>query len=204
MRQYFWNCLLPLVLCFSLTIGGWLPVASAQDVTPRIDIVVMEGEGATIPAHQHPSKDPVVRVEDDDHQPLSNAVVVFTLPLSGASGEFANGSRTLTVMTDKAGVAAARGIRANDVAGNLQIYVTASYRGLRARNLINLVVEAPPGAKPSSPKLQTAKASGKWKWIVIGVIAAGAAGGGAYYYTTRNSNSAISVSAGTVVFGSPR
>jgi hypothetical protein len=204
MRQYFWNCLLPLVLCFSLTIGGWLPAAFAQDVTPRIDIVVVEGEGATMSVRQHPSKDPVVRVEDDDHQPLPNVVVVFTLPLSGASGEFANGSKTLTVVTDKAGLAAARGIRANEVPGNLQIYVTASYRGERARNLINLVVEAPAGAKPSSPKLQTARSSGKWKWIVLGVIAAGAAGGGAYYYATRSSNSPISVSAGTVVFGSPR
>jgi hypothetical protein len=130
---------------------------------------------------------------------------VFTLPLSGASGDFANGSKTLTVVTDSGGLAAARGIRANDVAGTLQIYVTASFHGLRARNFINLVVEAPPGAKTSSPGLHTAKSGGKWKWIVLGVLAAGAAGGGAYYLATRNSsNSPVNVSAGAVVFGSPR
>src|SRR5580693_4196404 len=151
MRKYFWDCLLPLGLCLSLTVGELLPAALAQDVTPRIDIVVVEGEGATINVRQRATKDPVVRVEDDDHRPVPNVVVVFTLPLSGASGDFANGSKTLTVVTDSGGLAAARGIRANDVAGTLQIYVTASFHGLRARNFINLVVEAPPGAKTSSP-----------------------------------------------------
>jgi hypothetical protein len=204
MRKYFWDCLLPLGLCVSLTFGELLPAALAQNATPRIDIIVVEGEGATINAHQRASKDPVVRVEDDDHQPMPNVVVVFTLPLSGASGEFANGSKTLTVVTDKAGVAAARGIKANDVAGNLQIYVTASSHGLRARGLINMVVEAPLGSKPASASSQTSKSSGKLKWILLGILAAGGAGAGAYYLSSRSSNSSVSVSAGTVVFGSPR
>src|SRR5208282_4065425 len=113
MKRHSWNGWLSLGLCFSLTIGGLLPAAFAQDVTPRIDVVVVEGEGATISVHQRPSKDPVVRIEDDDHRPVPNVVVVFTLPLSGASGEFANGSKTLTVVSDTGGLAAARGIRAN-------------------------------------------------------------------------------------------
>jgi hypothetical protein len=185
-------------------LGELLPAAFAQNVPSRIDVVVVEGEGATINVRQRATKDPVVRVEDDDHQPLPNVVVVFTLPLSGASGEFANGSKTLTVVTDKGGLAAARGIKANDVPGKLQIYVTASSHGLRARSLINLVVEAPPGAKPSSPTAQTSKSSGKLKWILLGILAAGGAGAGAYYLSSRSSNSSVNVSAGTVVFGSPR
>ena len=204
MRKYFWGYLLPLVLCFSLTLGELLPAAFAQDLSPRIDIIVVEGEGATINVRQRATKDPVVRVEDDDHQPLPNIVVVFTLPLSGASGKFANGSTTLTVVTDKGGLAAARGIRANDVPGKLQIYVSASSHGLRATNLINMVVEAPPGAKPTSASSQTSKSSGKLKWILLGILSAGGAGAGAYYLSSRSSNSSVSVSAGSVVFGSPR
>jgi hypothetical protein len=204
MKKYFWNGLLPVGLCLSLTVSGLLPAAFAQDATPRIGIVVVEGEGATIAVRQRPSKDPAVRVEDDDHQPLPNVVVVFTLPLSGPSGEFANGSKTLTVLTDKSGLAAARGIRANEIPGKLQIYVTASSHGLRARNLINLVVEAPPGAKVPTASARTSKSGGKWKWIVLGVVAAGGAGAAAYYLSSHSSNSPISVSAGSVVFGSPR
>lgn len=206
MRQYFWKGLLPLGLCFSLTFGGMLPVALAQNVPGRIEIVVVDGEGATIAIRQRAAKDPALRIEDDDHQPVANAAVVFTLPLSGASGEFADGSKSLTVLTDRSGIATARGLRANAVPGKLQIYVTASFRGLRASGLINLAVEAPPGVRAPAPDVRTAKSSGKWKWIVLGIVVAGGAGAGAYYYySNHNSNSsAISVSAGSVVFGSPR
>jgi hypothetical protein len=204
MKQYLWNGLIPLGLCFLLTFGGLVPMAVAQSLPSRIDLVVVEGEGATIGIRQRAASDPAVRVEDVDHRPMSGVSVTFTLPLSGASGEFPNGSKTLTVVTDQGGLATARGLRANGAPGKLQIYVTASFRGLRARTLINMLVNVPPGAKPSADT-QTAKSSGKWKWIVLGVVAAGGIGAGAYYLKTRNSsNSAITISAGSVVFGNPR
>jgi len=205
MKPPFWRDSLALELCFLLVFGGFLPVVRAQNAPGQIDIVVVEGEGASVAIRQHPSQDPAVRVEDEDHRPLANVAVVFTLPLSGASGEFANGSKTETVLTDQNGVATARGIRTNDVPGKLQIYVTAAYRGQRAKTLINMAVEAPAGAKASSPAKQTARSSGKWKWIVLGVAAAAGAGAGAYFYATRSSSgSAVSISAGSVVFGNPR
>jgi hypothetical protein len=204
MKHYLWKCSLSLGLCFLLTFGGFLPVVHAQNAPGQIEIVVVEGEGASVPIRQHLSSEPAVRVEDQDHRPLSNVSVTFTLPLSGASGEFGNGSRTLTVFTDQNGVAVARGMRANDVPGKLQIYVSAAYRGLRARGLINMTVAAPPGAK-TSPGTSSSKSSGKLKWILLGIAAAGGAGAGAYFYATRStSGSPISVSAGSVVFGSPR
>lgn len=177
----------------------------AQSVPARIDVVVVEGEGATNQAAQRVSHDPVVRIEDDDHRPVAGAVVVFALPVSGTSGEFGNGSKTLTVTTGSDGVAAAHGLRANEIPGRLQIYVTASYRGQRARALVNQTVQAVAGTKVSSPELKTSKSSGKWKWVLLGVIAAGGAGAGAYF-ATRNSNSSspVSIGTGTVVFGSPR
>jgi len=202
MEQHRWKGALTVGLCYLLAFGGWLEVAHAQNAPGRIDIIVVEGEGATVATHQHPSPDPAVRVEDEDHRPVPNVAVVFTLPVSGASGEFLNGSKTLTVLTDQSGVATARGVRANGVPGKLPIYVTAAYRGVRARALINLTVEAPPGVKPD---LKTAKSNGKWKWILLGVAAAGGIGAGAYLYANRSSSaSPISISAGSVVFGNPR
>ena len=148
----------------------------------------------------------MVKIEDDDHQPIAGAVVVFALPVSGTSGEFFNGSKTLTLVTDKTGLAAAHGIKTNEIPGKLQIYVTASHHTLRARALINQIVEAAPGAKVRGPELQTSKSGGKWKWVLLGVAAAGGAGAGVYYGTHNSSSSSspVSISTGAVVFGSPR
>src|SRR5690348_11847620 len=137
MKNYLWKSLLPMGLCFSIALDGFLPQAYAQTLPAGINIVVVGGENAINKVHQKVSRDPAVRVENDDHQPVSGAVVVFALPTSGASGEFADGAKTLTVITDQKGIASAHGIKTNDVPGRLQIYVTASYRGMRARGLIN-------------------------------------------------------------------
>ena len=207
MRHYLWQRALSLALCSSIILGGSFP-ASAQDAPAKIEIVVVEGEGTASGLRQRPPHDPVVRIEDDDHRPVTGAVVVFALPVSGTTGEFANGSKSLTVVTDNSGQATAPGLKTNGVPGKLQIYVTASYRGLRARALINQMVEAPPGVKVPPPTMHTSTSGGKWKWIVLGIVAAGGAGAG-IYFGTRNSgsssnSSAISISTGTVAFGSPR
>ena len=52
---------------------------------------------------QRVSREPVVQVEDENHKPVAGAVVVFTLPTEGATGEFGNGSKNLTVTTDAQG-----------------------------------------------------------------------------------------------------
>jgi hypothetical protein len=204
MNPKLFRSLLPLVVCSLISFDGLIPVAPAQGIPTRIEIVVVEGEGVTIPARQK-AHDAVIRVEDDDHRPVADAAVVFALSASGTSGEFANGGKTLTVMTEKNGQAAARGIRTNDIPGRLQILVTASYHGLRARALITQIVEAVPGAKPRPPDIQTSKSGGKLKWVILGIAAAGGAGAGVYFGTHKSSTpSPLSISTGTVIFGSPR
>ena len=108
------------------------------------------------------------------------------------------------MISDENGLAIARGLKTNDVPGKLQIYVTASYRGLRARTLINQMVEAAPGAKTKIPELRTSKSGSKWKWVVLSVAAAGGAGAGFYFSRHTAGSSPVSISAGTVVFGSPQ
>jgi hypothetical protein len=207
MKQHFLKSLLPLGLCCLISFDGLLPAAFAQNpqnLPAHIDILVVEGEGVTSKTRQRVARDPVVKIEDDDHRPLADAAVVFALPVSGTTGEFANGSKTLTVVTDMNGQAAAHGLKTNEVPGKLQIYVTASYHGLRARTLINQFVEAVPGAKTPTPDLHTSKSGGQWKWIVLGIVAAGGAGAGVYFGKHTSSSPPISISTGTVVFGSPR
>jgi hypothetical protein len=193
---------IPVGLCLCLC----LIRAQAQNLPASITVNVVGGEGITTRTQQRVGRDAVVRVEDDAHNPIPGAVVVFALPLSGTSGEFTNGSRNLTVVADSNGLAAARGLKTNDVPGRLQIYVSASYRSLRARTLINQTVEGAPGARPRAVEVHS-KSGGKWKWVVL-VLAAGAGSGAGYYLSNRPTAAAlpspISVTTGTVTFGSPR
>lgn len=205
MKRYLYLCenLLALGIC----LNACLAPAFAQTLPAGIDITVEEGEGAVNKTRQHVSRDPVVRVDDDDHHPVAGAVVVFALPVSGASGEFSNGSRSLTIVTDRRGLAIARGLKTNDVPGKLQIYVTASFRGQRAHAFINQTIEGEPGAKPPTTEVKTSKSSNTWKWVLLGVAAAGGAGAGIYFHnhtSTTTATPSVSISAGSVVFGNPR
>jgi len=207
MKQHFLNSWIPLALCSLLCLPGLPIITLAQNprsLPARIEVIVVEGEGVTSKVRERVAHDPVVRIEDDDHRPIAEASVVFALPISGTTGEFTNGTKTLTVMTDRNGQAAARGLKTNEIPGKLQIYVTASYHGLRARTLINQFVEAVPGMKLPTPELHTSKSGGKWKWVILGLAAAGGTGAGVYFGTHSTTNSPISIGVGTVSFGSPR
>ncbi len=195
------KCLLACLLCAAL----W-----AQSMPKEIGLVVVEGEGVVNRLRQRAAHDPAVRVEDDEHRPIAGAAVVFTLPVSGTTGEFTNGSKNLTVVTNHDGLAVAQGLKTNDVPGKLQIHVTASYRGLRARTLVNQFTLAPSGTDTGR------KTGGHGKtWAVLAVLGAAAAAGGAvaatHKGTTTTSSSpsappvpaAITISPGSGTVGAP-
>lgn len=148
--------------------------------------MVVEGEGAIDNARQRVTREPVVRIEDDNHKPIAGATVVFTLPTEGTTGTFANGSQTLIMTTESNGVAAVKGLRVNQVSGKLVIHVSASYRGLTARTTINQTNEGVPGAKSS-----TGGGSGTKVLVILAIVGA-AAGGGAYFLTRKSGNSSSS------------
>ena len=163
----------------SLLLAGVLtvplpPVALAQDAAPKLNLVVVEGDGAINNIRQRTAREPIVQVEDENHKPIAGAVVVFTLPSQGASGTFAGGEHTLTVTTDAQGRAAAHGLRPNTVKGQYQIHVNASYNGQTANTNINQTNAVAAGAATAAAGLSA-------KWIVlIAAAAAGAAVGGLY------------------------
>jgi hypothetical protein len=115
--------------------------------------------------------------------------VVFTLPTEGATGEFGNGSKTLTVLTDSEGVAVAQGLRFNQIPGKVPVHVNVSYKGLTARTNITQIVVAPPGYKPGG-------GGGSGKVIAI-VAALAAAGAGGAFYALRSSGKTTSTTAPT-------
>jgi hypothetical protein len=162
---------LPLAVALIFPVGN-LRAEEPQAAPTALSIVVIEGEGVVNNVAQRSGRDPVVRIEDENRSPVKGAAVVFTLPTDGASGEFANSSKTLTIVTSAEGIAKAQGLKVYRVNGKLPIHVTASYRGLTARTVINQLVEgAPPGAKAP-------RQGGNGKLIaILAIVGAGAAGG---------------------------
>lgn len=183
-----------------LLIFQLLPVsASAQG---GLNLVIVEGDGAINSIRQRTAREPIVQVEDENHKPIAGAAVVFLLPDQGASGVFANGSHTLTVMTDSQGRAVAHGFRPNGLQGKLQMRVSASYQGKTASATITQTnaVGAAAGAAAG------AGISGK----LIAILAiAGAAVAGGVVAATRGGGSSTpaatptTITPGTGTVGAP-
>ena len=184
----------------ALLLAVWIP-ATAQ--APMLNLVVVEGEGATNNIRQRTAREPVVQVEDENHKPVAGAIVVFTMPSNGAGGTFANGARTLAEVTDSKGQAVAHGLRPNGLKGQFKIHVSASFQGQTASTTItqtNAVLTAS-GA--------TASAGVSAKLIVVLAVAGAAAAGGIYWATHNGSStpaaaSPTTVAAGTATVAPPR
>lgn len=183
-----------LAIAFSfLTFFSSLPRPAAAQAPPtELNIVVVQGEGAINKVRQRVTTEPAIRVEDEQHRPVSGVAVVFTLPTEGPTGEFGNGSKTMTIMTDASGQAAVAGLKVNEYPGKLILHVSASYRGLTARTNITQFDEGPPVTK------STASSGGHGRLILIlAVIGAAAAGGGAYFALHKNGSSSPAGSSGS-------
>lgn len=183
------------------------PGASAQDTGPKLNLVIVEGEGAINNIRQRTAREPIVQVEDENHKPIAGAVVVFTLPSQGAGGTFAGGQHTLSVVSNSQGRAVAHGLKPNTVQGQYQIHVNASFQGQTASLNISqtnaLVAGAVAGAAVST------------KLIVILAVAGAAAAGGALYATHTGGNgnngtgttpipALVTISPGAGAVGPPR
>src|SRR5580693_10262508 len=92
----------------------------AQEPPPKLNIVIVEGQGAINNVKQRVNREPIVQVEDENHKPVAGVAIIFFLPNDGPGGTFANGSTTLTTTTNAQGQAVARGIRFNNQPGTMQ------------------------------------------------------------------------------------
>ncbi len=150
-------------------------VTAQQQPTPtRLNIVIVEGEGAVNNIQERVAREPIVQVEDENHKPVAGAAVVFLLPNQGAGGSFAGGANSLTITTDASGRAVARGFRPNSNIGNYTIRVRASYNGLSASTNISMSNVA--GAGAGAGAATAAGISGKTIAILAAVAAAAVTG----------------------------
>src|SRR5271157_695976 len=165
------------------------PVAAAQTAPAKLNLVIVEGDGAINNIRQRTAREPIVQVEDENHKPVAGAVVVFLLPNQGAGATFANGAHSLTVITDEQGRAVARGLRPNTGQGQFQIHVNASFNGQTANTTITQTNAAGAAAGTAAG----AGISGKLIAVLI-VVGAAAAAGGAYAATHSGGGSSSNAS----------
>jgi len=188
-----------------------LPVLPAAAAPAELNIVIIEGEGATNNIRQRMAREPIVQVEDENHKPVAGAAVVFTLPTHGAGGAFANGAHTLTTVTNDQGQATARGFQANGAKGSYQMRVNASNNGQTATaniNMVNAAAAAGAGAGAGA----AAGISGKLIAVIVvvgaaaagGAIAAVKAGGGNNGNIGAGATASTTITPGTGTVGPPR
>ncbi|HEU0120612.1 MAG TPA: hypothetical protein VFQ91_08815 [Bryobacteraceae bacterium] len=148
------------------TVGyGYQEAAQIQ----KLNIEIVEGEGAVNNIRQRVAREPMVQVTDENRKPVAGAAVVFFLPNQGAGASFANGAKSFTTMTDANGNAVARGMQANRLSGQYQVKVTASHQGTTASISINMTNAALAGGAIASG------AALKWL-LILGVVGGAAAG----------------------------
>ena len=163
--------LLCIMLAETIAITYAAPPVRAQAPEPKqITISILEGEGAINNIKQRTAREAVVQVQDENHKPVAGVAVTFFLADHGASGVFSNGSRSMTVLTDTNGQAAMRGMVPNQMAGKMEIRVSARLGNLNADAVITQTNAA--GAAAAG----AAGISGKVIALIV-VVAAGAAVG---------------------------
>jgi hypothetical protein len=176
------------------------PGASAQAPVAKLNLVIVEGDGAINNIRQRTAREPVVEVQDENHRPVAGALILFETPLRGPSAEFPGGAHSLSVTTDAQGRAVARGLQPNSAKGQYQIHITASYGGATT----SAVITQSNAVAGSS----TAATAGSGKLIAILVVAGAAVAGGIYWGThsgggSSASNPATTIAAGAGTVGAP-
>jgi len=188
------------VLCVLLAevvlIQTWpVPVRAQEQEPTKLDISILEGEGSINNIRQRVAREAMVQVNDENHKPIAGVAVTFFLPEHGAGGVFSNGSHSLTVMTDDAGRAVARGIVPNKVAGDVQIRVVARYKNLDANTVIH----------QQNASAATAATGGaiSGKVLAIVLIAAAGVAAGVVAATRGGGSTPVTITAGTPTVGAP-
>lgn len=185
------------VVCLALAPLSTAPVR-AQQAPSSLGIVIVQGEGQINKIEEQGNLEPVIQVQDQNQRPVAGASVVFFLPNRGPGGTFFDGAKSLTVTTDAQGRATARGIRFNDVSGQMQIRVTASFGGQTATATITQNNVGGGSGKGLSTRTKVLIVAGVAAGAAISAIVATRGGG-----SSSSSPTPITITAGTATVGAP-
>jgi hypothetical protein len=116
-----------LAAAVALPVHAQILKASPEGAPQKLFINILDGEGALNNIRQRDAREPVVQVTDENHKPVSGALVLFLIRNGdhGATATF-NGAQSLTVTTGADGTAHASGLQVGRNPGTYTIAVTAT------------------------------------------------------------------------------
>lgn len=132
-------------------------------------VLVKRGEGSKARAGEPSPNRIEVLVSDSAGNPVPDATVTFTLPREGATGRFASGLTSESVITSGDGTASVAGISWGESPGAVLLQIKASRNGETGSAVVTVDL-APAGGGRST----ASRGAGKSKWI-LAAAAAGAA-----------------------------
>jgi hypothetical protein len=195
LRVRSWSWLTLFVCClvvFEATVAG----QAGGPVGLRVAVTV--GNGAKNTIEQVPPEPITVIVTDRNNRPIQGSAVILTAPPRGPSGEFADGSNTTRLMTNRDGLVTVNQYLPNRVTGDYEIMVRAEFNGEGAT------------ATMQQSNIKPKKSHAKMLAIVgIGAAAVGAAvvaghRGGGNSGSSSSSGNAPTISFGGSSVGGPR
>src|SRR5258708_7782654 len=83
---------------------------SQTPTPPKLLITILDGEGALNNIKQRTAREPIIKVEDENHKPVAGAIVLLLLPNSGPGGTFLDGTLTYTDRTNANGEVHVKGM----------------------------------------------------------------------------------------------
>ena len=169
MSQQWFRCILAVAL--PALLGAQTVSVSEISI---LQIRIVEGEGTVHRAGTRAVQPLVVQITDETGKPLDHVAVSFRLPDDGPSGAFPNGLRSEIAITGADGRVTVHGIRWNDLAGPLQIRITAARDKARAGAVVSQYLS---DAVPSRPTAVKSGGGRSYKWAILAIAAASVGGG---------------------------
>jgi hypothetical protein len=188
-----------------------LPATALAQETSALKLLVISGTGAVNDLRTNTTVPTVVELRDDRDQPVLRGAVTFMLPEAGPGGRFADGSRSLFVLTDRRGRATLTGFIPNQVEGPFQIAVEATASGHSVRALIRQYNNSfPANAAPraANPTATARRGSGTGSKILLTLFLGVAVAAGSIVALKSGGSGktppTTTVSIGGVTVGGPR
>lgn len=150
------------------TIPAAAPLPAVRQVS-NLNIRVIQGDDALNNISTQTAQNPIVEIRDQNGNPVEGASVTFFLPENGPSATFTGGGTILGTVTDGNGRAAATGLTPNDVQGQFDIQVQATYEERTVTTSIsqtNTLTGTPEGGRSSTAI------------VILSIVGAAAAGVG--------------------------
>lgn len=116
--------------------------SSDRPSVPQLHLSLIERDSETVLVGSESSKGFTLQVTDSAGAPVADSAVVFRLPDEGASGTFADASRSAIVYTAADGRARISGIKWSETPGSVSIKVTATKGEARAGFLLSETLSA--------------------------------------------------------------